>query len=157
MTLISAMSLLIQICLLNLAVFFVFAILGVTLFVGKMESCNDFSLVNGENSILDRDMCVGNTVFTDNGDSVLVPRVWKSYDQTFDNVGYALSTLFEVTSMDSWSVVMFNAINSGQVYQQPFPGQSPIYSLYFVAFVFLSSMFVLQMFVAVVVDRFVSL
>ena len=124
------------------------------MFVGKFETCNDFSLVNGANAIVSRDMCIGNTIDSTYGDNVLVPRVWSKYGQTFDNIGYGLATLFEVTSMNSWSVVMYNSVDIVGEDMQPFPGHSPVNSLYFIAFVFLSSMFVLQMFVAVIVDSF---
>ena len=97
MTLISAAGLLIQICFLCFLLVFVFAILGVSLFVGKFETCNDFSLINGANAVDSRDMCIGNTIDSTYGDSVLVPRVWSKYGQTFDNVGFAMATLFEVT------------------------------------------------------------
>ena len=153
-TLVQALPMLVQICIFILFVFGVFAILGVAIFVGKSGYCTDLSMTNGTTTILNKAACVGYFEDTSSGSTVLVPRAWVKYDQTFDNVAYAMLTLLEVSSCDGWSGVMYNAVNMVGKDDQPVIGSSEIHAYYFIAFIFLSSMFVFQMFVAVVCDSF---
>ena len=181
-TLLQALPMLLQVCVFIICVFGVFSVLGLTLFVGKFKYCSDQSMENGVPTISSKDACIGFYEDSSSGSSVMVPRAWLKYDQpeTFGNLGYAMMTLFELTSCDGWSAVMYNAVNIAGIDEQPVIGSSEVNAYFFIAFIFISAMFVFQvsqhcvsltnmtiklstnhlrvfqMFVAVVVDRSVQ-
>jgi len=123
-----------------------------TLFVGKFKACTDTTIVAGSPLIEKVDGCMGTWVDSNSG--ILVPRVWEQYDRSFDNIFSSIATLFDVSSLDDWSTVMYHAVDIHKKDYNPIPGHSWFYCLFFVMFVFFSSLFVFQMFVAVVVDSF---
>ena len=87
----------------------IFAILGVELFSGKFHCCSDpthmymvgMAETWGGDPALE---CVGN--FTDLTTGEVLPRVWESTLPNFDNIGQALLTLFEVTTLEDWDAVL---------------------------------------------------
>ena len=87
--LVSALPALVNVCILLMAVFLVFAIMGVSLFMGKFYSCND----DGKS----RDECHGSHEHED----YLVPTKWSNPsldgfgEYSFDNLGAAVLCLFE--------------------------------------------------------------
>ena len=85
-----------NVCALLLAVFCVFAILGLSLFMGKFYSCNR-STAQG------RQDCLG---YKEMDDGYVVPQVWANPNiggypnrYSFDNVFVSLALLFEVPSI----------------------------------------------------------
>ena len=85
---------------------------------------------------------------------------WERYPEHFDDTGAALLTLFEVSSAQGWSDVMFRAVDSrspdpatGQP-RPPVRGARRAASAFFVAFMLLSNFFLLRLFVGILVDRF---
>lgn len=99
----------VYVALLMFSLFFMFAILGVNLFRGKLNFCND-------NSVSGFETCDGNAIMSvssaapDGSESntipFLMPRVWEQHWWHFDNVGAALLALFEVATL-KWNGVMF--------------------------------------------------
>ena len=94
-----------NVILLGICVFFVFAIMGLQIFMGTMFACND-------NFVNTKQECVGLYIattenFNDNlfvpmtassslGTGVLLPRVWSLMDSNFDHIGSSFLTLFKV-------------------------------------------------------------
>jgi len=130
---------------LTLAIFLIFGILGLTFFMGLFWSCNDDSSV-----IEDKDDCVGIM----NVDGYIVPRNWSQQAQNFDHIFNALNVLMEVSTLDSWEGVMFNAMDLNGINYQPILDVSMVNCLYFVAFVFIGSIMMTQVFVAVIIDNY---
>jgi len=90
--LVAAAPALANVCILLMAVFLIFAILGLSLFMGRFFACN-----NGD--VLGKDTCRG---AFDAGEGFLVPSVWANPaldgfgSTSFDNIGAAFLVLFEV-------------------------------------------------------------
>ena len=100
--LLSACPALANVCILLLAVFIIFAILGLSLFMGKFFACTD-----GESNRAD---CAGHFI---SDDGYAVPAVWNNPgldgfgENSFDNLFTSLLILFEVATGDSWETVLF--------------------------------------------------
>ena len=125
-------------------IYFCFAVIGVEMFGNMLTWCND-------SSALGKSDCLG--MFT-NDMNVMVPREWVSWSRNFDNVGEAYLTLFEVASLDAWAEVLYAAMDVTGKDLQPKQNSSSWSAIYFVAFVFFGSLFVLQLLVTIVIDMY---
>uniref|UniRef100_A0A7S2SE50 Ion transport domain-containing protein n=1 Tax=Mucochytrium quahogii TaxID=96639 RepID=A0A7S2SE50_9STRA len=77
-----------------------------------------------------------------------------SMPYSFDNFGKAFQTLFEVSSMEIWMEPMYIATDIVGVGRNPVRGSSDGYSVFFVIFIFVLQFFMLQVFVAVLIDTY---
>ena len=130
-------------------IFFVFAILGVQLFGGKLNYCTD-------EAITEQARCDGflEDAYEPNNSLTLIPREWRRRDQHFDDIRFALLTLFEVSTLELWSKIMYNTIDSHAKGMGPIRHATPQAGLYFITFIIFGSFFVLNMFVGVVIYNY---
>uniref|UniRef100_A0A7S3D7J9 Ion transport domain-containing protein n=1 Tax=Palpitomonas bilix TaxID=652834 RepID=A0A7S3D7J9_9EUKA len=153
--LISSMVSVVYVALLMFALFFMFAILGVNLFRGKLYFCNDGSVLNHQQCKGFALMSVSTAAPDGDSDSTipfLMPRVWERYWWHFDHVGAALLALFEVATL-KWNGVMFSTMDVVGRDLQPQLNATPSYALFFVLFIFIS-LFCWNLFIAVIIDHF---
>jgi len=146
----AALPQLANVCALLIAVFLIFAILGLSLFMGKFYFCTDDS-VSGKTT------CTGS--FVDSG--YLKPRVWANprlggYEpSSFDNIYDAFMVLFAVATGDSWENVLYCIVDApGEAGEQPVRDQNRWAGMYLIFFVFVGQLFMLQLFVSVIIDSF---
>lgn len=132
----------VSIALLALFSLFLFGILGVSLFSGRFNFCNDPSIDTSSE-------CVG--VFT-NDLGIVVPRAWIVPESSFDNVFKAMRLLLEVSSV-TFSRYMFQAMDMRGPGEQPRLNSSPWAALYFVVFLVIGSFFLVNLFIGVVMDN----
>ena len=144
-----------------LAFFFVFAILGLDLFSGKFWRCNDLS-----KDIITREDCVGHFKMwvneiewkkhiDDYKAYVYVPRVWSNPPYfSFDNIGLALQTLFEVVARKGWTPVLDSAMDVTDLGLQPKKWESKASVVYFIVFIYFGAYFMLKLFVGIIVGTF---
>ena len=124
----------------------IFGILGVQLFAGKFYSCNDGDVYG----VLD---CAGSFVDLETGS--LVARVWdKPLGWGFDNIGEAVTTLFEVSTLEMWLDIMYLGIDAVGIGKQPLFEYSPGMAGFFVAFIAMGSFFLLELFVGATVTSY---
>ena len=118
-------------------VWLMFAILGVNLFGGKFQYCekNTYEI---ETEAECRE----------------IHSEWKTYDSNFDSVPQAMLTLFVVSSLEGWPDIMYQGIDATGVEQGPRKEASILYSLYFVGFILIGSFFFLNFFVGVIFLNF---
>ena len=121
-----------------------FAILGVNLFNGKMEACNDgnFGYSNLTN-------CVGEFNSTPFNWPVLAPRQVANPWYDFDDFGSALFILFQVVSQEGWVNVMWSGMSITGKGLQPQSFASNGNAVYFIVFNLLGAVFVLTLFISV--------
>lgn len=82
----------------------------------------------------------------------------RSLPQTFDNVWSALLTLFEISSTEGWVDVMYAACDSREPYLEPKrDAKQWVFAPFFVFYIFISFMFLLNLSVGVIVDNFMDL
>jgi len=85
--------------------------------------------------------------------------VWApSLSQNFDNIWNSLLTLFEISSTEGWVDVMYVAVDTTEVYMQPErDNRQWIFAPFFSFWIFFSFMFLLNLSVGVIVDKFMDL
>jgi len=81
--------------------------------------------------------------------------VWGRHpDWSFDNSARAVLTLFEVSTLEMWPDVMFTAVDGVSPDEGPEYDRNPSTVLFFITFLFVTSFFILNLFVGVVIDKF---
>ena len=121
-----------------------FAIIGVEFFGGTFWYCTDPSVASAND-------CSG--MFRGE-QGKWEQRKWINPPMNFDNTGQALLTLFEVASLEMWSIVMYNAMDSVALGKQPQRNNNQYAALFFVVFILFGSFLVMNLFVGAVVDNF---
>ena len=162
MSLVDAAEPLANVCVLLFAVFLIFGILGLSLFSGKFQACNDAAdeFIGGSN----KDNCYGHAT-EDDGHDFWAPKRWANPALdgfgicSFDNIWYAFMALFEVASGDSWETVMYLMADvpteAGQPpYRDDGPMSNCLWAFFCVIFVFMGQLFMMQLFVSVIIDSF---
>ncbi|KAG9477608.1 hypothetical protein GDO78_012888 [Eleutherodactylus coqui] len=126
---------------------FIFAVIAVQLFKGKFFYCTD------ESKDLEKD-CRGEYLNYENDDVRAQARQWKKYEFHYDNVLWALLTLFTVSTGEGWPNVLKHSVDATYEDQGPTPGfrmeMSIFYVVYFVVFPF----FFVNIFVALIIITF---
>eukprot|EP00659_Diplonema_papillatum_P022930 gene22930-35140_t len=134
-----------NVAIISFLIFLVFGILGVQLLSGTLHHCSDTSITY-------RDACHGYYV-ADNG--LLMQRSWENKSsQHFDNIFASLLTLFEISTLELWSTIMYNCIDSVSVDEAPRRDSRPLIGMFFVVFVVVGAFFVLNLFVGVVIHNY---
>ena len=121
-----------------------FAILGLNLFNGKMETCNDSGF--GYNGLSN---CVGEFNSTPFNWPVLAPRQVANPAWSFDDFGSSLFILFQIVSQEGWTDVMWSGMSITGRGTQPENFASVGNAVYFIIFNLLGAVFVLTLFISV--------
>lgn len=116
-----------------LMVWLMFAILAVNLFGGKLYYCT-----------------VDTYNISTEEECRLVNGKWGPYDANFDSVPNAMLTLFIVSTLEGWPDIMYQAVDGKGVNEGPKENASPITAYFFVVFIFIGSFFFLNFFVGVI-------
>ena len=150
-----------NVVLLGSCIFFVFAVMGLQVFMGTMFTCTD-------NSVYGKDDCIGMftptvdnfnsnlfspmTVQSTLGLGVPMARAWVLPESNFDHLGSSFMTLFKVASLDQWVTIMYQGIDAVGNDEQPKQNTAPVAALYFVIFVFTGALFIFQLFISVIIS-----
>nr|XP_042894950.1 sodium channel protein para isoform X2 [Parasteatoda tepidariorum] len=143
--LIQAIPAICNVLLVCLIFWLIFAIMGVQLFGGKYFYCTSDGTPDGKFNITeinDKDTCLAKN-FT-----------WANYAINFDNVLNAYLALFQVATFKGWIDIMYCAVDTRQVDEQPDEEGNLMMYLYFVLFIIIGSFFTLNLFIGVIIDNF---
>uniref|UniRef100_A0A8C3XY92 Sodium channel protein n=1 Tax=Catharus ustulatus TaxID=91951 RepID=A0A8C3XY92_CATUS len=126
----------------------IFSIMGVNLFAGKFGKCVNMTDENSEIStdIKNKTDCVA---YNSTGKIF-----WVNVKVNFDNVGSGYLALLQVATFKGWMDIMYAAVDSREVNEQPDMENSLYMYLYFVVFIIFGSFFTLNLFVGVIIDNF---
>lgn len=127
----------------SLSLLIPFAILGLNLFNGQLQQCND-----GDFSGL-LSNCVGEFNSTPFNWPVLAPRHVSNDYFSFDSFGDSLFILFQIASQEGWTGVMSAGMSITGLGLQPEPFASQGNAVYFIIFNLLGAVFVLTLFISV--------
>eukprot|EP00746_Dinoflagellata_sp_MGD_P070983 gnl/MRDRNA2_/MRDRNA2_28979_c0_seq1.p1 gnl/MRDRNA2_/MRDRNA2_28979_c0~~gnl/MRDRNA2_/MRDRNA2_28979_c0_seq1.p1 ORF type:complete len:1603 (-),score=314.70 gnl/MRDRNA2_/MRDRNA2_28979_c0_seq1:143-4951(-) len=75
----------------------------------------------------------------------------------FDSILRAMLTLFEISTTEGWVDVMYSGADARGYHKEPVRDAQQIWALFFVAFIFIGSFFILNLCVGVIVDNFNSI
>uniref|UniRef100_A0A6I8NS10 Voltage-dependent N-type calcium channel subunit alpha n=1 Tax=Ornithorhynchus anatinus TaxID=9258 RepID=A0A6I8NS10_ORNAN len=127
---------------------FIFAVIAVQLFKGKFFYCTD------ESKELERD-CRGQYLDYEKEEEVEAqPRQWKKYDFHYDNVLWALLTLFTVSTGEGWPTVLKHSVDATYEEQGPSPGFRMELSIFYVVYFVVFPFFFVNIFVALIIITF---
>ncbi|KAG8447469.1 hypothetical protein GDO86_014818 [Hymenochirus boettgeri] len=126
---------------------FIFAVVAVQLFKGKFFYCTD------ESKDLEKD-CRGEYLNYENDDVRAQARQWKKYDFHYDNVLWALLTLFTVSTGEGWPNVLKHSVDATYEDQGPTPGFRMEISIYYVVYFVVFPFFFVNIFVALIIITF---
>lgn len=129
----------------------IFGILGVQLFKGKFYACTDTNVIYELG-------CVGaGAVENDDGVIEISAPGWVPPPWSFDNLGDAVITLFEVSTLEMWLDIMYLCVDAVGVGTAPNFEQNRVVQLFFVAFIMFGSFFLLELFVSAIVSSYSQL
>jgi hypothetical protein len=137
MALIESIGAIINVMIVVMIVWLMFAILGVSFFGGKFFHCT----VNKYHTKNER-ICIN-----EGGE-------WVRYSSNFDNVAQAMVTLFVLSSLENWPDLMYQAVDATGIDQGPKEENSFIYSIFFIAFILIGTFFFLNFFIGVLFLNF---
>ncbi|KAJ8283249.1 hypothetical protein COCON_G00020990 [Conger conger] len=127
---------------------FIFAVVAVQLFKGRFFFCTD------ESKEFEHD-CQGEFLVYVNDDEVKAQkRVWKKYDFHYDNVLWALLTLFTVSTGEGWPLVLKHSVDATYENQGPSPGYRMEMSIFYVVYFVVFPFFFVNIFVALIIITF---
>ncbi|KAJ8279651.1 hypothetical protein COCON_G00067170 [Conger conger] len=126
---------------------FIFAVIAVQLFKGKFYYCSDGSKDTEKE-------CQGYYIDYEKNKKEVKLRQWKRHDFHYDNIVWALLTLFTVSTGEGWPQVLQNSVDVTEEDRGPIRGNrmemSIFYVIYFVVFPF----FFVNIFVALIIITF---
>ncbi|XP_066531401.1 sodium channel protein type 4 subunit alpha B [Hoplias malabaricus] len=127
----------------------IFSIMGVNLFAGKFYHCEN--ITTGEyffpEEVNNKSQCFELI------ESSLDVR-WVNAKVNFDNVGMGYLSLLQVATFKGWMDIMYAAVDSRNVEDQPEYESNKFMYIYFVIFIIFGSFFTLNLFIGVIIDNF---
>ncbi|XP_073432820.1 sodium channel protein type 8 subunit alpha isoform X4 [Dendrobates tinctorius] len=148
--LVGAIPSIMNVLLVCLIFWLIFSIMGVNLFAGKYyycynETAEDRFLIEEVNNFTDCENLI-NQNFTEVR--------WKNVKINFDNVGAGYLALLQIATFKGWMDIMYAAVDSRKVTQQPKYEDNIYMYIYFVIFIIFGSFFTLNLFIGVIIDNF---
>uniref|UniRef100_A0A4W4HP60 Sodium channel protein n=1 Tax=Electrophorus electricus TaxID=8005 RepID=A0A4W4HP60_ELEEL len=144
--LIGAIPSIMNVLLVCLIFWLIFSIMGVNLFAGKFGRCvNQAGVIYNSSHINNKTECkaMNDTQY-----------YWTKVKVNFDNVGAGYLALLQVATFKGWMEIMYAAVDSRSVEEQPFKEINLYMYLYFVIFIIFGSFFTLNLFIGVIIDNF---
>uniref|UniRef100_A0A8C7G179 Sodium channel protein n=1 Tax=Oncorhynchus kisutch TaxID=8019 RepID=A0A8C7G179_ONCKI len=127
----------------------IFSIMGVNLFAGKFYRCINttteelFPITEVNN----RSDCLALQHATQEAR-------WVNVKVNYDNVGLGYLSLLQVATFKGWMDIMYAAVDSREVEEQPSYEINLYMYIYFVIFIIFGSFFTLNLFIGVIIDNF---
>ncbi|XP_029682500.1 sodium channel protein type 8 subunit alpha-like isoform X1 [Takifugu rubripes] len=148
--LVGAIPSIMNVLLVCLIFWLIFSIMGVNLFAGKYYYC--FNETAEEmflpHEVNNKSECLA--LIKANYSEVR----WKNVKVNFDNVGTGYLALLQVATFKGWMDIMYAAIDSRKVEDQPIYEDNLYMYIYFVIFIIFGSFFTLNLFIGVIIDNF---
>nr|WAX25744.1 sodium channel protein type 4 subunit alpha A [Tetraodon mbu] len=147
--LIGAIPSIFNVLLVCLIFWLIFSIMGVNLFAGKFYRCINttteelfpISVVNNKSD------CMAIQEATQEAR-------WVNIKVNYDNVGKGYLSLLQVATFKGWTSIMYAAVDSREVEEQPSYEINLYMYIYFVIFIIFGAFFTLNLFIGVIIDNF---
>ncbi|XP_073490071.1 sodium channel protein type 2 subunit alpha isoform X3 [Aquarana catesbeiana] len=147
--LIGAIPSIMNVLLVCLIFWLIFSIMGVNLFAGKYYHC--VNTTTGEmipiSKVENQSDCMQLIKANESAR-------WKNVKVNFDNVGAGYLALLQVATFKGWMDIMYAAVDSRKLQEQPKYEDNLYMYLYFVIFIIFGSFFTLNLFIGVIIDNF---
>ncbi|KAM6980454.1 LOW QUALITY PROTEIN: sodium channel, voltage gated, type VIII, alpha subunit b [Aplochiton taeniatus] len=148
--LVGAIPSIMNVLLVCLIFWLIFSIMGVNLFAGKYyycfnETAEELFLPDVVNN---KTECFA--LINQNYSEVR----WKNVKINFDNVGAGYLALLQIATFKGWMDIMYAAVDSRKVEDQPIYEDNIYMYIFFVIFIIFGSFFTLNLFIGVIIDNF---
>ncbi|XP_023805324.1 sodium channel protein type 4 subunit alpha A isoform X3 [Oryzias latipes] len=127
----------------------IFSIMGVNLFAGKFYRC-----INTTTDAIFTLAEVNNHSECDALNEDTQEARWVNVKINFDNVGKGYLSLLQVATFKGWMDIMYAAVDSREIEEQPSYEINLYMYMYFVIFIIFGSFFTLNLFIGVIIDNF---
>nr|AIU38237.1 voltage-gated sodium channel Nav1.4a, alpha subunit [Campylomormyrus tamandua] len=146
--LVGAVPAIFNVMLVCLIFWLIFSIMGVNLFAGTFYHC--LNTTTGEMFTID--------VVNNYSECMALMHTnevrWANVRVNYDNVGMGYLSLLQVSTFKGWMEIMYAAVDSRKVGQQPSYEANLYMYVYFVIFIIFGSFFTLNLFIGVIIDNF---
>jgi len=126
-------------------VVFIYAIIGISLFKGTFYNCE-------MGNSADRELFEQSEQTKD--DCIKYGGIWTNSDESFDNIFSALSTLYQMITTEGWLEIMYRGVDGTEIGKQPRKNNQKYLAFYFISFILVGNIFILNLFVGIVIDKF---
>jgi hypothetical protein len=133
--LLESIAAILNVAIVVLIIWLIFAILGMSLFSGKFHYCTNPALTT-------------KTECEDYGHS------WLNYSSNFDNTYEAIKTLFIIGTMEDFQTVMYRAMDTTEVDHAQKTDANPAAAAYFLVFMMLGTFFFMNLFIGVIFEKY---
>ncbi|XP_051946771.1 sodium channel protein type 8 subunit alpha-like isoform X10 [Xyrauchen texanus] len=148
--LVGAIPSIMNVLLVCLIFWLIFSIMGVNMFAGKYYYCFN---ATSEEYFLPEEVNNRSQCFELKAQNFTEVR-WKNVKINFDNVGAGYLALLQVATFKGWMDIMYAAVDSRKVGDQPKYEDNIYMYIYFVIFIIFGSFFTLNLFIGVIIDNF---
>uniref|UniRef100_A0A3Q3JGI6 Sodium channel protein n=1 Tax=Monopterus albus TaxID=43700 RepID=A0A3Q3JGI6_MONAL len=147
--LIGAIPSIFNVLLVCLIFWLIFSIMGVNLFAGKFYSCINTTTEERfpVTEVNNKSDCLAMIEATQEAR-------WVNIKVNYDHVGQGYLSLLQVATFKGWMEIMYAAVDSREVEEQPSYEVNLYMYLYFVIFIIFGSFFTLNLFIGVIIDNF---
>jgi len=97
--------------------------------------------------------CIGTYM---NGQGMQAPKVWAAFTSNYDNIFACMETLFQVMSLDGWKDICLFSMDITSLDMSPSQDSSPLAAVFYIIFVFVGSILITQLFVAVIIESYIE-
>ncbi|XP_066548098.1 voltage-dependent R-type calcium channel subunit alpha-1E [Amia ocellicauda] len=126
---------------------FIFAVIAVQLFKGKFFYCTDDSKDTEKE-------CLGYYIDYEKDKKEVKKREWKRHDFHYDNIIWALLTLFTVSTGEGWPQVLQHSVDVTEEDRGPSRGNRMEMSIFYVVYFVVFPFFFVNIFVALIIITF---
>uniref|UniRef100_A0A452IR80 Voltage-dependent R-type calcium channel subunit alpha n=1 Tax=Gopherus agassizii TaxID=38772 RepID=A0A452IR80_9SAUR len=126
---------------------FIFAVIAVQLFKGKFFYCTDSSKDTEKD-------CIGNYVDHEKNKMEVKCREWKRHEFHYDNIIWALLTLFTVSTGEGWPQVLQHSVDVTEEDRGPSRSNRMEMSIFYVVYFVVFPFFFVNIFVALIIITF---
>jgi hypothetical protein len=161
-TLIASVPSVLNVVLFGLFGFGMFAVLGVQLFSGQFNRCNDSAIRYPDGTeipVVHRTDCTPGTFICEPGDlcesvGAEDTRTWATPLLNFNHIGNAMLSLFTISTLDNFMDIAYSCMDAVGVDMQPIRDHRQIMGMYVVIFAFLGGFFWVSLLVGVIIDQY---
>ena len=153
---------LINVAVVLMLIWFMFALVGVQFFAGKLYACNDPDFPPGgpRNGGWFEDENISpcdSSVYYNNTYGELTPREWINSPSNFDNIVSAMVTLYVMATGEGWPGIMFKTADITEVDHHPKRDNQMWNTYYFVLFISITVFFFLELVIGAIFQNFIEL
>ena len=127
---------------------FIFAVIAVQIFKGKFFYCTDLSKST-------KQQCQGQFYsYAKDQTPTIEDRLWLRWEFHYDNVIFALLTLFTVQTGEGWPAILEHSMDITKVDHGPLPGNKMDMSFFYIVYFIVFPFFFVNIFVALIIITF---